>query len=109
MIARLWKGRVPQAKADAYLDLMRTVAIPDYRAIPGNRGASCLNRTEGGVTEVWMLTFWDDLDAVRGFAGEPVDAAKYYDFDDGFLLEKAAKVTHLEVSGADGFAIPTLL
>ena len=105
MIARLWKGRVPAGKAEAYLDLMRTVAIPDYRATPGNRGASCLSQVQGDVVHVWMLTFWDDLDAVRAFAGEPVETAKYYDFDDDFLLDKPPTAEHFEVAGAEGFQL----
>jgi hypothetical protein len=52
-----------------------------------------------------MLTFWDDLDAVRAFAGDPVETAKYYDFDDGFLLEKPPTAEHFKVAGADGFQI----
>lgn len=49
MIARIWQGRTPADKAAAYLDLMRKVALPDYRATPGNRGAWCLHRVEDGV------------------------------------------------------------
>ncbi len=36
MIARMWHGRTPIAKADAYAALMNRLAIPDYRDIPGN-------------------------------------------------------------------------
>ena len=39
MIARIWHGATPTGRADAYLELMRTVALPDYKAVPGNRGA----------------------------------------------------------------------
>ncbi len=104
MIARLWTGRVPADKADDYLELMSTVALPDYAATPGNRGASCLSRAEGEVVHVWMLTHWDDLDAVRAFAGDPVETARYYDFDDAFLLEKPPAATHFEVSSATGLS-----
>jgi hypothetical protein len=40
MIARTWHGVTPLAKADEYLHLMRTIAVPDYQAIAGNRGCS---------------------------------------------------------------------
>ena len=49
MIARLWHGVVPAEKADRYLHLMRTVAIPDYKATAGNLDALCLRRSEGAV------------------------------------------------------------
>lgn len=97
MIARRWHGRVPNALADEYLRLMEEVALPDYRAMPGNRGAWCLSRAEGDVTHVEMLTLWDDLDAIRRFAGDDLAAAKYYDFDDRFLLEKEPRVLHFAV------------
>jgi hypothetical protein len=99
MIARRWHGIVPTDKADAYFRLMLDVAIPDYRSVAGNRGAWCLQRPDGDVVHFEMLTFWDDLDVIEGFAGTPVDAAKYYDFDDDFLIEKEAHVLHFEVNG----------
>lgn len=105
MIARLWKGRVPAAKAEAYLRLMQDVALPDYRAVAGNLGAWRLHRPLGDLVEVRMLTFWESLDAIVRFAGDPVDAAKYYDFDPDFLVELPEKVLHYEVSG-DALVIP---
>ena len=97
MIARIWHGRVPLDKADRYLDLMRTVAIPDYSATPGNRGAYALRHANGDEADFLMLTFWDDLDAIVAFAGEPVETAKYYDFDKEFLLEFEPHATHYEL------------
>ncbi|MBO9517543.1 MAG: hypothetical protein J7493_05710 [Porphyrobacter sp.] len=99
MIARRWHGRVPNSLADEYLRLMQDVALPDYRSTEGNRGAWCLSRVEGDVTHVEMLTFWDDLAAIKRFAGQDVGVAKYYDFDEGFLLEKEPGVLHFEVMG----------
>lgn len=97
MIARLWRGRVRSHDAVEYLALMRGVALPDYRAVPGNHGAWCLHRSDGRFTEVTMLTLWQDLDAIRRFAGEPVTAAKYYDFDPAFLVGMPAHAEHYEV------------
>jgi len=99
MIARRWHGRVPDAKAEAYLKLMRDVAIPDYRSVPGNRGAWCLHRREGDVVHVEMFTFWEDADSIRRFAGDDYEVAKYYPFDDEYLLEKEPHVLHFAVEG----------
>lgn len=99
MIVRNWHGRVPAAKAAAYLDLMRDVAIPDYSKTPGNLGAWALSRTEGDIVHVEMLTFWTDLAAIRAFAGEDVEKAKYYDFDADYLLEMEPTVRHYEAVG----------
>lgn len=97
MIARRWHGMVPIEKAEAYLKLMKDVAIPDYGATEGNRGAWCLHRRDGDVVHVEMFTFWDDETAIRRFAGDDLLKAKYYDFDADYLIELEPEVTHLEV------------
>ena len=97
MIARRWHGRVPAAKSDEYLKLMKDVGLTDYRSTDGNRGAWCLHRREGDVVHVEMFTLWDDLDAIRRFAGDALTKAKYSDFDPDFLLELEPEVTHFHV------------
>ncbi|HET9408629.1 MAG TPA: antibiotic biosynthesis monooxygenase [Candidatus Sulfotelmatobacter sp.] len=97
MIVRIWHGAVPASKADEYLKLMRTVAIPDYRSIPGNKGAYALRRVEGDKAHFLMLTFWESEAAIRAFTGDNINQAKYYDFDKNFLLELEPTSTHYEV------------
>ena len=97
MIARIWHGAVPAAKSEEYLNRMREVALPDYKSIPGNRGAFCLQRMEGNVAHFEMLTFWEDVDAIKRFAGEDFQLAKYYDFDRAFLVELESKALHYTV------------
>jgi heme-degrading monooxygenase HmoA len=96
MITRIWHGRTTAAKSDDDLNLMRTVAIPDYRSTPGNKGAYALRRVEGDTAHFLMITFWESEDAVRAFAGDEVNVAKYYDFDKDFLLEMEPTSTHYE-------------
>ena len=97
MIARRWHGRVPAAKAEEYLALMREVALPDYRSTAGNCGAWCLHRSDGEIVHVEMFTLWEDEAAIRRFAGAEMEVAKYYDFDSGFLLELEPSVVHFGV------------
>ena len=97
MIARRWHGRVPAVQAEEYLRLMEQVGLPDYRSTERNRGGWCLHRREGDLVHVEMFTFWDDLEAIRRFAGDDLTKAKYYDFDPDFLLELEPEVTHFEV------------
>ena len=87
MIARIWKGEVPLDRADAYLELMRAVALADYRSVEGNRGAFVLRRLHDDRAEFVMLTFWESRQAIEAFADDDIDAAKYYDFDPDFLLD----------------------
>jgi heme-degrading monooxygenase HmoA len=97
MIARTWHGVTPLAKADEYLHLMRTIAVPDYQAIAGNRGVYVMRRIEGETAHFLLLTLWDSEEAIRQFAGENIEKAKYYDFDSDYLLELEPAVTHYEV------------
>ena len=99
MIARMWHGRTPRSKADAYTELLSRVAIPDYRAIPGNLAVHVLRRDDGDVTHFITFTLWRSMDAIEKFAGTPADQAKYYPEDKEFLLEFEPKVTHWEVTG----------
>ena len=99
MISRMWHGRVPTVKAKAYREFLMKRATPDYRSIEGNNQVYILERHEGEVTHFIMLTFWDSLESVRGFAGEEVERAKYYPEDKDFLLEFEPNVIHYEVVG----------
>jgi len=97
MITRIWHGRTPAAKADEYLNLMRTIAIPDYRSTPGNQGAYALRRMDGKTAHFLMVTFWESEEAIRTFAGNDISVAKYYDVDKNFLLEMEPYSTHYDM------------
>jgi hypothetical protein len=82
MIARIWHGAVPVSKSDEYLERMRKIALPHYKSTPAIRGAYCLHRVEGDVAHFDMLTFWDDdVEAIKRFAGNDFQLAKYHAFD----------------------------
>ena len=99
MIVRIWHGRVPTSKAQAYREFVNGRAIPDYRSVPGNISVNILERQEGDVTHFITLTFWENLSAIHGFAGDDVEKAKYYPEDQDYLLEFEPRVVHYEVVG----------
>lgn len=99
MIVRMWHGRVLTAKAKAYREFVIGRAIPDYRSVEGNLSVHILERTEGEITHFITLTFWKDMESIKGFAGDDVETAKYYPEDRHFLLEFEPKVVHYEVVG----------
>jgi quinol monooxygenase YgiN len=90
-------GMTPASKSDEYLNLMRTVAIPDYRSTPGNKGAYALRRMEGDTAHFLMVTFWESEEAIHAFAGDDITVAKYDDFDKDFLIELEPCSTHYEM------------
>ncbi len=98
MIARIWHGMTKATDHAAYLRFLEERALPDYRSVPGNRGAYILHRVEGERAHFLTLTFWDSLAAIEGFAGKQIEIAKYYPEDKKFLLEFEPTVTHYEVS-----------
>ncbi len=98
VIARIWHGTTPTAKADDYLAFLRRRAIPDYSATPGNLAVYLLHREEGEITHFLTLTHWASLQAIEAFAGEDITRAKYYAEDANFLLEFEPTVQHYEVA-----------
>lgn len=61
------------------------------------RGAWILHRVSGDTTEVLTFSLWEDMDAVRAFAGEDPSRAVYYPEDDRFLVTRASTVDHFDV------------
>ncbi len=99
MIVRMWHGRVPTSKAPAYRAFLNARAIPDYQSVAGNISVYILERKEGTVTHFITMTLWEDMDVIKGFAGDEVEAAKYYPEDKDFLIEFEPGVVHYEVVG----------
>jgi heme-degrading monooxygenase HmoA len=90
---------VRAADADAYYEYLLKTGLSDYRTTPGNQGLHVLRRIEGDVAHFLLLTLWDSWEAIRAFAGNEVERARYYPEDDRWLLEKEPFVTHYEVLG----------
>lgn len=97
MIARAWHGVTPVTKADDYLEYLKKTGVPDYQSTDGNQGVYVLRRIEDNRAHFLLITLWDSFDAIKKFAGEDFEKAKYYSEDKKFLLELEPQVTHYEV------------
>jgi uncharacterized protein len=101
-VLRLWKGRATTAKEGDYARHASQTVFPEVQSLPGHRGAYLLRRPVGRDVEFTVLTLWDSMDAVRGFAGpepgkavvEPAARAALSDFDE--------TVTHYEIVAHTG-------
>ncbi len=71
--------------------------IPDYRGTAGNRGVHVLRRQAGGYADFLLVTFGESIDAIRWFAGDDIDTARYYPEDRAFLVELEPNVAHYDV------------
>jgi heme-degrading monooxygenase HmoA len=98
MIAGVWRGVAhTAAHAEAYLRHLTTKVLPSLAAIPGHCGARVLRREERGHTEFLVMTYWDSIDAVRGFAGEGCEQAVVEPEARAVLAEYDDCVRHYEV------------
>ncbi|MBZ5703171.1 MAG: antibiotic biosynthesis monooxygenase [Acidobacteriia bacterium] len=97
MIARIWHGATPAAKAEAYYRFLQRSGLPGYRQTPGNRGVVVLRKIENGQAHFLLVSYWDSMAAIAAFAGADTATARYYPEDDAFLLEKEPFVQHYEV------------
>jgi heme-degrading monooxygenase HmoA len=102
VIARTWHGRVPAEKAEVYYDYLLRTGLAEYASTPGNRGVTVLRRTESGVTHFLLITVWESIEAIKAFAGEDYERARYFSEDDEYLLEREPSVIHYEVLPAPG-------
>ena len=98
MIARLWTGRTKAEDYDTYLAYLEESGVAALHATPGNRGVMVLRRLHGDQAEFSVMSFWDSLDDVMAFAGQDVDAARYFPEDERFLLDFPPRLKHFEVA-----------
>jgi heme-degrading monooxygenase HmoA len=68
VIARIWHGSTPAAKANEYLAFLQRRALPDCRGTAGNRAAYILRRSDGDIAHFTTVTHWDCLQAIQAFA-----------------------------------------
>ena len=98
MIARMWFGRTKAEDYDAYLAYLEESGVAELNRTPGNQGVMVLRRVDGNEAEFGVISFWDSLDDVKAFAGDNVDAARYFPDDQRYLLEFTPKLKHFEVA-----------
>ena len=75
MISRIWHGWTARENADAYESLLRADVLPGIHRVKGYRGAYLLRRDRGEEVEFVTITQFDDMDAVRAFAGPDYEQA----------------------------------
>lgn len=88
MILRTWHGTTKLSDADAYEAFMKKQAAPDYKSVQGLLQLMFSRRDEDDIAHFLLVTVWENIDAVKAFAGDDPAKAKYYPEDDTYLLEK---------------------
>jgi heme-degrading monooxygenase HmoA len=98
MVTRMWRGWTRSEDADRYDRHYRSEVMASLRQVPGFRGARLLRRTVGEETEFVSLTFFDDLEAVRSFAGPDHETAVVAAEARQLLVHHDERVAHYETA-----------
>ena len=97
MIARHWRGVAQPAAADAYVAHLRDETFPALTRRPGFLSASILRRDVPLGVEFLIVTNWESLDAIRGFAGEDVETAVVPALVQSMMVEFDRRARHYDV------------
>ena len=97
MVARIWHGRTPAAKADEYRQYLYETGVKKIATLPGNRGVQMMVGKTDEVGDFTVISYWDSIEAIKGYAG--ADYTKVHDLprDKDFLIDHEPLVRHLEL------------
>jgi heme-degrading monooxygenase HmoA len=68
-----------------YFEYLEQTGLKEYRATEGFKDVLVLTRETGDVTEYVLITLWENMDAVRRFAGPDPERAVYYPDDERYF------------------------
>jgi heme-degrading monooxygenase HmoA len=98
VITRIWRGWARSGHADRYEQHYRSEVMATLGQVPGFRGARLLRRTLGAETEFVSLTLFEDLDAIRSFAGPDYETAVVAGEARKVLIRFDERVSHYETA-----------
>jgi heme-degrading monooxygenase HmoA len=98
-ILREWRAEIRRETSAVYVEYVRDTGIAEYRRTPGNLGAVVAVRDiDETRSEIVTLSWWTSLDAIRAFAGDPPDRARYFPEDSQYLLTHPDYARHYQSS-----------
>jgi heme-degrading monooxygenase HmoA len=75
--------------------------LPAVKAVEGYGGAMLLERAVPDAVEIIVITFWQSVDAIRGFAGDDLEGAVVAEEAAALLTQFDRRVRHYEVAVRD--------
>jgi len=97
IVARVWHGRTSADRADEYRQYIFEAGIKKIAAIPGNRGVQLMTDRSAAEGEFMVISYWDSVDAIKGYAGENYTRVHDLPRDKEFLIEPETLVRHFEL------------
>jgi hypothetical protein len=98
MIARIWRGRVPRARADEYEKYNYDVGIKPL--IEKALGVQTFREDREEESEFMTISYWADVPSMSVFTGGDPTNIHHLDRDEEFLIElpKAVQIVQLLTS-----------
>jgi len=97
-VARMWRGRVPNARAAEYQKYLDESGVQKLRAIKDNLGTQMFRRDLGdGTTEFVVISYWPSRDAIHAYAGADIEKVHDLPRDKEFLIEPEKVVRHYDI------------
>jgi heme-degrading monooxygenase HmoA len=84
-------------KAPLYAQHLETAVLAELKKLDGFSHAMLLQRAVDDGVEVVVITFWESLEDIRKFAGEPLDRAVVADRAMALLDDFDRQVRHYDV------------
>lgn len=75
MITRNWTGVVKPGRSSDYLAHLQNDTFKKLLAIKGFLNAGILKRVVSDGIEFLVITYWENMEAIREFAGDAADIA----------------------------------
>ena len=104
MIAREWKCLCPTRHREEFLKHLARTGVREAHGTPGYLGHQVQERIcntcpagHSGSVEIGLITYWQDWEAVRVFAGDQVETAVLYPGDERYEIVPDKHVRHYEV------------
>jgi heme-degrading monooxygenase HmoA len=97
MFAREWKARTPYKHKEAFIKYLYETGVKDTSSTKGYKGSQILTRDLENSVEIILISYWDNLESIKAFAGEDIEIAKLYPEDEKYELEPDNFVLHYEV------------
>jgi hypothetical protein len=99
-IARIWRGRVPRAKADEYARYNYEAGIRplEQKAL----GVQSLREDRARESEFITISYWESVEAMARFTGSDPRKIHHLARDPEFLIELPTSVQILEIIASSG-------
>jgi heme-degrading monooxygenase HmoA len=97
VIARVWTAQAAVSESRVYATHFQKQVVPTLRRVAGYRGAKLLAREIDGDVELVVVTTWESLPAIQGFAGGDLTAAVIAPEAQMLLTRFDTRVRHYEV------------